>query len=267
MRLVERQGVKWWTSEMESARGVVVAFSERAGGVSEPPHAGLNLAAHVGDDSGRVDENRRRLLSACGLERLRERLVTAEQIHGTNVAIVTSAEAGSGAHAGRGMPPIGATDALVTIERDIPLLLCFADCVPVVLTAPGPVVGVAHAGWRGALGGIPGLTVRALCDLAQCRADEVHAFIGAFIGPQDYRVDDDVMSQFVNTFGTLARAESGGLDLGHAAVASLIHAGVDPCNIASLGFSTAETTDRFFSYRAEGGLTGRHGALVCIPSF
>jgi copper oxidase (laccase) domain-containing protein len=72
------------------------------------------------------------------------------------------------------------------------------------------------------------------------------------------------MSQFVNTFDTVARAESGGLDLGAAVTVSLRSAGVDPCNIAGLGVCTAETTDRFFSYRAEAGLTGRHGALACI---
>jgi len=74
------------------------------------------------------------------------------------------------------------------------------------------------------------------------------------------------MSQFVNSFGTFARAESGGLDLDAVVTASLDRAGVTPCNIARLGSCTAETTDRFYSYRAEGGNTGRHSALACILS-
>jgi hypothetical protein len=161
---------------------------------------------------------------------------------------------------------MAATDALVTSEKDLPLLLCFADCVPVIVTAPGPVVGVAHAGWRGALAGVPGATARAVADMAACSTSGLTAYIGPHVRACHYQVSSEIMSQFVNTFGTLARAESGGLDLGHVVASSLTHAGVDPCNIADLGTCTAETTDRFYSYRAEAGLTGRHGALVCIPS-
>lgn len=72
------------------------------------------------------------------------------------------------------------------------------------------------------------------------------------------------MSHFVNAFGTVARADSGGLDLGAVVNASLVDSGVDSCNITALGICTAEATDRYFSYRAEGGRTGRHGALACI---
>jgi hypothetical protein len=86
------------------------------------------------------------------------------------------------------------------------------------------------------------------------------------IGPCHYQVSDEIMSHFVNGFGTVARAESGGLDLGFVVAASLESAGVDPCNIVRLGVCTAEMTDRFYSYRAEAGLTGRHGAFACILS-
>jgi hypothetical protein len=190
----------------------------------------------------------------------------AEQVHGACVALVTAREAGHGASASGGSRPIPATDALVTAETDLPLLLCFADCVPVIVVGPGPVVAVVHAGWRGALAGIPGTTARVVAEQAGCDPGALRAYIGAHIGPCHYEVDEGTLSQFVNTFDTLARAESGGLDLGHVVAASLTHAGVDPCRIASLGTCTAETTDRFFSHRAEAGLTGRHGALVCIPS-
>ena len=95
-------------------------------------------------------------------------------------------------------------------------------------------------------------------------AGEVRVYIGAHIGGCHYAVSGDLLSQFINTFGTFARAESGGLDLDAVVSASLLSAGVARCNIARLGICTAEATDRFFSYRAEGGVTGRHAALVCI---
>jgi len=266
LECAESGGVRFWTDNGLRAAGAVIAFSERGGGASLDSYKSLNLGGHVGDDSRRVDENRTRLLTACGLGHLRSRLVTAEQVHGERVAIVTDADAGAGAYASGGLAPLTATDALVTVTPDLPMLLCFADCVPVILVAPGPAVAVVHAGWRGALAGIVGASARVLASVAHCPVDSVAAYVGPHIGACHYEVDDEIMSHFVNTFGTLARAESGGLDLGRVVAASLTHAGVDPCSIASLGSCTAETTDRFFSYRAEAGLTGRHGALVCIPS-
>lgn len=262
----ESGGIRFWTDTGPSNQGAMVVFSERVGGVSETPYESLNLGEHVADDAARVDENRTRLLTACGIGELRARLVTAEQVHGSRVALVAGDAAGRGAYAAGGRPRVRSTDALVTAEPDLPLLLCFADCVPVIVVSPGPVVGVAHAGWRGALAGIAGATARAVVETAACDPGDLTVYVGPHIQACHYTVSDDLMSQFVNTFGTLARAESGGLDLGHVVAASLTHAGVDPCNIASLGTCTAETTDRFFSYRAEAGLTGRHGALVCIPS-
>ncbi len=262
----EAAGVRYWTDFGPANHGATVVFSERVGGVSCIPYESLNLGDHVGDDPACVDENRTRLLAACGLGALRARLVTAEQVHGDRVAVVTDDDAGRGAHAAGGRPRVRSADALVTADTDLPLLLCFADCVPVILVAPGPVVGVAHAGWRGALAGIAGTTARTVAEVGACDPGELTAYVGPHVQPCHYAVSDEILSHFVNTFDTLARAESGGLDLGHVVAASLTHAGVDPCNIASLGTCTAETTDRFFSYRAEAGLTGRHGALVCIPS-
>lgn len=257
-----RDGVAWWTDPTQP--GVVIAFTERAGGVSAAPYRSLNLAAHVGDDPDAVDANRDKLLSALGVPDLRGRLTVAEQVHGACVTLVTDEEAGRGGSARVGPGPVPASDALVTVERGLPLLLCFADCVPVVLLAPGPGVAVVHAGWRGALAGIAGVAVAALADSAACGPDEIRAYIGPRIGACHYPVSEELLSQFEGTFGTFARAESGGLDLGSVVAADLARSGVGTCRIALLDACTAEQTDQFFSYRAEGGRTGRHGALACI---
>ncbi|MBE0476474.1 MAG: laccase domain-containing protein [Coriobacteriia bacterium] len=73
-----------------------------------------------------------------------------------------------------------------------------------------------------------------------------------------------MMSHFSTLFATVSRDASGGLELVAVSHASLTDAGVPSCSIASLGGRTVEETERCFSYRAEGGRTGRHGALVCI---
>lgn len=260
-----RDDVAYWTDDdLSSALGISVIFTERGGGVSHAPYESLNLATHVGDDPEAVDQNRQRLFAALGLSRLRHRLVTAEQVHGDRIATVDETHAGSGALATRSAGPVASCDGLATTTADLPLMLLFADCVPVVLVAPGPAVCIVHAGWRGALAGIVSAGVMRVCALSGAPASAVRAYVGAHIGACCYPVDERILSLFVNTFDTLARAESGGLDLGFVVATSLTNAGVDPCNIASLGTCTAETTDRFYSYRAEAGMTGRHGALVCI---
>jgi len=232
--------------------------------VSETPFDSLNLAAHVGDDPGAVDKNRSRMLGALGLEARRAQLTMAEQVHRDHIVEVAGLLVGSGAFAEQGAPPIAGTDALLTREQGVPLALCFADCVPIVLVAPGPSVAVVHAGREGAFLSLPEQAALELSRVAGCEPSELLAYIGPHIGACHYEVSPEIMSHFVNTFGTLARAASGGLDLDAVVSASLDRAGVAPCSIARLGSCTAETTDRFFSYRAEGGRTGRHCAVACI---
>lgn len=264
-----RAGCAYWTDEALTSRsGVVVAFSERGGGISEPPFASLNLGSHVGDDPTAVDENRAILLSALGLPGLRGRLTTAEQVHGHGVALVDGTDAGSGAWAHRGRPPVAGTDALVTLETEMPLLLMFADCVPVVLvslTRAVPGVAVVHAGWRGALAGIPAAAARALALATGGSCDTMLAYVGPHICAEHYEVDGDLMSRFAGRFVTVSRARSGGLDLAAAVLENLAEAGVPMGGQCCLDACTAEQTDRFYSYRAE-GLTGRHGAVAAILS-
>jgi YfiH family protein len=264
VRVTHGELSSWLDPTLRDGVGVLVAFSERSGGTGSAPYASLNLAGHVGDSAEHVNANRDRWLDSLELGRTRARLTMAEQVHGENRAIVDESLAGRGAFASSGPPPVASTDALLTATPQTPLALCFADCVPVVLVAPGPSVAVVHAGWRGALASLPGATVSAMARLGGCDASDVRAYIGAHIGSCHYAVDATLMSQFVNTFGTVARAESGCLDLDAVVTASLQSAGVASCNIARLGMCTAEATDRFFSYRAEGGVTGRHAALACI---
>jgi hypothetical protein len=260
------EGITVFTDDaLRSDCGVLVAFACRTGGHSLPPYTGLNLAGHVGDVPEVVDANRSALLDSLGIGHVRERLTTAEQVHGAQVAVVGDDRAGSGAFVGhpeRG--PIPGTDGLLTVQAEVPLLLCFADCVPVVLVATGPRRGVAvvHAGWRGALAGIAGRGAVALAAAAGCTPADLTAYVGPHIGPCHYQVDETLLSQFVHTFGTIAAAQ-GRLDLGAVVSESLNGVGVPPSSQCRVGLCTAERTDAFFSYRAE-GLTGRHGAVACI---
>jgi YfiH family protein len=262
----ERRGIGYLTDPaLRDERGIIVAFTERAGGRSLPPYTGLDLAAHVGDDDGAVDENRSALMDALGLDADRGRLTTAEQVHGVAVREVSGATAGMGAYAAvGGPPPVPATDALFTTVADTPLMLLFADCVPVVLVALGPVRGVAvvHAGWKGALGRLPGKAAAALAAACSTSTSDLLAYVGPHIGPCHYQVDEDRLSHFAKAFDTIAAAQ-GRLDLGAVVSESLREVGVPEGNLVESAICTAESTDRFFSFRAE-GVTGRHAALAVI---
>jgi YfiH family protein len=245
--------------------GILVAFSERSGGRSLPPFASLNLAGHVGDDPLRVDDNRALLLAALGIEPVRAHLTVPEQVHGSVVRQAAGAIVGMGAFARAGAPPpVPAADALLTLEPDTPLMLCFADCVPVVLVALGPkrAVAVVHAGWRGALSRIADEAACRLAAAAGCPPEELLAYIGPHIGGCHYEVGDEVLSQFTDAFGSIAAAQ-GRLDLGAVVSQSLNGVGVPFSSQVRSTLCTAERTDAFYSHRAEGP-TGRHGALACI---
>lgn len=267
-RVVDGHGVAFWTDHRLRRVGVLVAFSERNGGASPEPYSGCNLAAHVGDQPNTVDDNRSAFLVALGLQGFRDKLTCADQVHGVDTSLIDTRGSGQGAFATGGRSSVPAADALLTVEPGLPLMLCFADCVPVVLVAPRPAVAVVHAGWRGVLGRLPRKSAEELCELAECESCDLVAYIGAHIRACHYEVDEELLSQFTHAFGTVARAQNGGLDLEAVVRQDLTDLGVPQCRITSLGACTAEETDRFFSYRAEQGNTGRHAALGCIlPRF
>lgn len=264
-RCAHPSGIVFHTDhELLARSGILVAFSERTGGVSTGCYRSLNLAGHVGDQPAAVDENRRQFLASLGVGHLAECLTTSEQVHGKSVELVIADNAGAGARVESGPPPIAATDALVTTLPGTPLMMMYADCVPVVLVAEVPVrsVAVVHAGWRGALASLPGLTACRLAEESGCDVSEITAYIGVHIGACCYSVGDEILSQFCNKFDTIA-AVDGRLDLDAAVTESLVEAGVLRESIIRMATCTTESTDKFFSYRAS-RVTGRHGALALI---
>ena len=237
------------------AQGVVHAVLTRVGGVSPPPFATLNLGHTVGDDSSAVEENHCRALGALGLSV--EQMVSPYQVHGARVGLV-----GSG-HRGTVQP---ACDALVTNEAAVPLLLRFADCVPVLFFDPvRRAVGIAHAGWRGVAVNVVGETVRTLAERLQCDPSGLWAGIGPAIGPCCYDVQPEVLDAVRRACPPDARisrtaGEKIFLDLPGAVRAQLVAAGVG--RIEESNLCTACRVDEFFSHRLECGRTGRFGVLI-----
>ena len=243
--------------------GVTFAFTERTGGVSLPPYASLNLGSHCGDDPAAVAENRARALDALGSGGIAGRLVEPRQVHGDHVTLVDDASPEALDRA-RAEARAGA-DAVVCTVPGVPVLLCFADCVPVVLAAPGA-FAVVHSGWRGTYARISAKALRVLCEAAGCAPADVSVYIGPHIEGEDYEVSSELLDRFVAEFGTIVNVREmlRHLSLTNAIVSTLADAGVKPCQIVDARVSTASHVDRFFSYRAEGGTCGRHAAIAFL---
>lgn len=242
-------------------RGVTLAFTERTGGVSTGAYASLDLGDACGDDPASVAENRRRACAAIGAEAFAGLLVNPRQVHDTHVVRVSSAEPEAVAEAVR-EARTGA-DAVVCTVPGVPVLLCYADCVPVVLVVPGG-FAVVHSGWRGSIARIASLALGQLLDATGATAAEALAYVGPHIGMADYEVSQDLLDRFVGAFGPTVDGGARHLDLGQAVRLALEEAGMASEAIVDAGVSTASATGRFFSHRAEHGHTGRHGAIACM---
>jgi polyphenol oxidase len=161
----------------------------RNGGISAGPYASLNLGLHVGDEDKAVLENRRRVAEALGAEP--GDFVFCDQAHGREVHIVSSGDRGRGSLSLA--DAIGDTDALVTTEPGIVLVVMVADCVPIVLYDPvAHVLACVHAGWRGTVARVSEAAVAAMCALG-ASPENMIAGLGPAISPDRYQVGDDVV--------------------------------------------------------------------------
>lgn len=247
------QGVCFLDWPEAAALGVAVAVTTRHGGVSEGPHASLNLGLHVGDDPQRVVTNRRRAAEAFGVEL--GSLVFADQVHGVHATVVGHAERGRGAL--RMDDAISSTDILVTTSLDTTLAILVADCVPMALLDPeARVLAAIHAGWRGSAAQASLRALEAMGALG-AEPERVVAFIGPGAHPARYEVDEDVHEALARAVAPealtseVARPAGGGrwrVDLMAANHQQLVLAGVAPERIFDCGITTAD--DDYFSDRA-----------------
>jgi len=248
----------------QNVQSITAAVSTRIGGVSLPPYHTLNLAYHVGDAPDAVAENRRRFCDALGINL--DSLVIAQQIHGDTIAVVDSSQAGRGAHSHEDAIPD--TDGMITASRSVALGVLTADCVPVMIFDPvAEAVGVAHAGWRGALSRIAAKAVLKMRDAFGTKPAECLIAFGPSIGSCCYEVGEDVIAQFRHEFGPEICIAENRLDLHRVVEIQLIDAGVDKHNISFVeaGHSascTACNLDLLYSHRAENGRTGRMMSVI-----
>ena len=233
-------------------------FMTRAGGVSHGAVDGLNCGFGADDDPASVTENRRRAAEAVlpGA-----RLVGVYQVHSARVETVSEPWPDDARPR---------ADAIVTDRPGLLLGILTADCAPVLFAdVEAGVIGAAHAGWRGAHGGVLAATVEAMQALG-ARPERIAAAVGPCIAQPSYEVTDDFRAQFAPDDARFFAAGAPGhwqFDLPAYVAARLAEAGVGTIDV--LGDDTYADPARFYSFRRathRGEATyGRHLSLIGLP--
>ena len=237
-------------------------FFTRKGGVSTGPYASLNCSLSGQDARDAVLENRARVARMLGADPAR--LVGLHQVHGDAAIPVTEPwRHGEGPQA----------DAMVTDRPGIALGIVTADCAPVLFAdSAAGVIGAAHAGWRGAVGGVLEATISAMRELG---AREIIAAIGPCIVQASYEVGPDLRDSVLardpadaRFFAIGYRPERWQFNLPGYCAARLAAAGVN--SIAITGTDTCAREDDFFSHRrrtlAGGGPIGHQISAIMLAN-
>jgi polyphenol oxidase len=219
--------------------GVMHGFFTREGGVSTGVYASLNCGPGSRDDPAAVAENRARAIAALGPK---ARLVTLAQIHSATVHAV-------GADWDFGARREG--DGLITAQPGVALGILTADCTPVLFAdAQARIIGAAHAGWKGAAGGVLEATIAAMEKLG-AKAARLVAAIGPTISQANYEVGQDLRDRFggddARFFVASDRPGHFRFDLPGYVAQRLRKAGV--AAVSNLALCTYPPENGLFSYR------------------
>lgn len=164
----------------------VKAFCTLRGEISASPYSGFNVCHYTGDTPEHVESSRRMLSQAIGLPV--EAIIVPRQTHSVNCLTI------------RDLPvsayDLEGVDGLVTDLKNLAIGVSTADCVPVLMadTKHG-VIGVAHAGWRGAVGGVVQNTLACMVTLGAVASDVAVRF-GPSIMSCCFEVGEEVGAYF-----------------------------------------------------------------------
>lgn len=247
---------------LDDCDGVRHGFFTREGGVSGGLFASLNCGYGSGDDPANVACNRTIAAGRLGLAE--DCLVTCHQIHSANVLTVVAPWRREDAPR---------ADGMVTDRPGVALGVLAADCAPVLFADPeAGVIGAAHGGWRGALGGVMEATVAAMAALGAAPS-RIRAGIGPCIAQPSYEVGPEFPVRFGEIDGEsgafFVPADRPGyfrFDLPGYIARRLARLGLGA--VADVACDTAADPARFFSYR-RACLTGERDygralAAICL---
>lgn len=218
-------------------------FFGRQGGVSKGIYASLNCGYGSGDDSVAVCENRTRVATWLGTSE--PKLITLYQIHGVDALHVTAPWT-------RAAPP--KADAMATTLRGVALGVLAADCAPILLADHrAGVIGCAHSGWKGAIGGVAASIV-ALMERLGADRSRIQAAVGPCISQASYEVGPEFETRFAEAdacngryFMRSSRTDHWQFDLPGYVTQRLKATGIG--GVETIEACTYEHNDAYFSYR------------------
>ncbi len=239
---------------------LMVGFTSKNGGFSRDPFSNMNLGLHVSDSLIDVRENRQKIAEL--LDFPLHSWVCAEQTHEIHIEKVTKKDGGKGSILYD--DSFKRTDGFFTKEKGILLALCYADCVPLYFYHQDTgAIGIAHAGWKGTLGGIASEMIR-IFESEGVEKEEIHVVIGPAICKNCYIVDERIiflveklLEEDENKPYNQIGANQYELDLKQLNKAPLLKAGLNERNIQVTNLCTSCDNKYFFSHRKEKGKTGR----------
>jgi YfiH family protein len=237
---------------LQSVPGLVHGVFTRRGGESAGELRGLNLSFSVGDQDGRVAENRKRVRDLLHLPSL----TSLRQVHGTETVVISNGQ-------GRdttGTPETESGDILLTDRPGIGLMIKQADCQAVmVIDSRRKALANMHCGWRGNVRGVISEGIKRMRAAYGTDPADLLAAVGPSLGPCcaefiHYREElpEEAWKYQVRPFY---------FDLWEWSRDQLLVAGVRSENIAVAGICTSCHTDEFYSYRKEKN-TGRFGSVI-----
>ena len=220
---------------------IVHGFHTRLGGQSSGIYQSLNAGQGSDDKPENVTANRKAIVRDLGLND--EDVVTVWQYHSSDVVIATN-------HWDADRPK---ADAIVTRTPNLPIGVITADCGPVLFCdAKNEIIGAAHAGWKGATGGILENTISTMVKMG-ADIGGIRATLGPTISGKNYEVGPEFVENLMNLDRNNANYLSSSPNSGHAyfdlpayILNRLTQIGV---NVHSLDLCTYQHENRFFSYR------------------
>jgi YfiH family protein len=233
------------------------AFFTRRGGVSEGPYATLNFSRAVGDAPERVMQNLALAGETLGLPP--DRIYFLSQVHGNGAVRLNGDEPAEAVLEREG-------DAVVSRAPGVACGVRTADCVPILVAdRRSGAVGAIHAGWRGVVRGVIEAGVNALRDAAGGEPELVAA-LGPHIRLWSFEVDEDVAEELAAASPVPCVVRRPGMKphvrLDNIVRAKLTAAGVAAEHIDDVGGCTVTEAERFFSFRRDGKVGGRHLAAI-----
>lgn len=240
-------------------------FSTRNGGVSHGPFASLNLGMNRGDDDESVVENWKIFLKAAEIDS--QKLVYGKQVHGNKVHVATKADLKNPCYDG----DLLEMDGYVTNEKNLPLVIFVADCIPVLLEdSSAGVIGAIHCGWRPTVADIVKNALEQMEELG-ARPDNICAVLGPAIekccfevGPEVIEAVEELLGNPVE--GLYLKKDNGKymLDLKGVVKCRLLQLGIKEENIEYVGECTLCHPDKYFSHRYKGSVRGSLAAVISM---